>query len=139
MNERNQENATRNAECEQQLKLWPHVERMISVKSGMELPFERAALTAMLNSDQETYRQDELISFACYLGISRRSMEDILAGYRTPQLGSLLKICERLGTTPTEMVRQKTTENPGVSWVPLKMVGTTEKRKQKKRQRKFDE
>jgi transcriptional regulator with XRE-family HTH domain len=139
MNERNQENGFRNAEYKQQLKLSPHVERMISVKPGMELPFERANLTATLTFYKEAYFHGDVISFARYVGISRRSMEAILEEYQTPQLGTLLKLCERLGTTPTDLIRRGTTENPGVSRLSLKMAGTAEKRKQKKRQRKFDE
>lgn len=61
MNERNQENALRDAEYKQQLKLSSQVRRMISIKPGTELPFARANLTATLNFYKETGFQDDLI------------------------------------------------------------------------------
>jgi hypothetical protein len=58
-------------------------------------------------------------------------MEDILAEYQTPQLGTLVKMCERLGTTPTDLMRQGKPEDTKVSVILLKMAGNTKKGNQK--------
>ena len=139
MNEMNQENVPTSAEYRQQLEVSSHVKRMVGVKPGRELRFERATLTATLNYYKETYFQDDVTSFARHVGISRRSMEDILAECQTPQLGTLLKMCEWLGTTPSDLIRPVKPKDPNVSPILLKMAGNTKKRKPKKRQRKFDE
>lgn len=46
----------------------------------------------------------DIREFARTVGISPRSASDILAGYQTPTLATLLQICYRLGTTPSALL-----------------------------------
>ncbi len=48
--------------------------------------------------------QDDLASFARITKVSRRSLQDLVSGAQTPQLLTLLRICEALGTTPVEFL-----------------------------------
>jgi transcriptional regulator with XRE-family HTH domain len=48
--------------------------------------------------------QNDLSRFAHITGVSRRSIEDLVSGTQTPQLHTLLHICQALGTTPVEFL-----------------------------------
>ena len=64
--------------------------------------------------------QDDLAGFAHITKVSRRSLQDLVSGTQTPQLLTLLRICQALGTTPAEFLSGRVRSYQPVEGAPIR-------------------
>jgi transcriptional regulator with XRE-family HTH domain len=129
-------------EHQQQVKIWAYVEGMLSATPSGQATYPQEKLASVLGDHREVHFDGDSREFARHLGVSRRSIVDLASGIQAPQLATLLKICERLGTTPIQLVSSEYEVSPqppiakALAQPAVYVLGT--ERRRKKRHRRFD-